>query len=78
MKRSFQHNEFEYKSGSAKKVAPLRSYFSIISEAEPSLNGEKSLKKDFPHTGNPPVFLKKFDSKTSELPVRTWEGVLID
>jgi hypothetical protein len=57
-------------------MAPLRSYFSIISEAEPSSNG-REVWKNTSHTGDPPVFLKKLDSKSSELPVRTLEGVLI-
>lgn len=40
-------------------------------------NGEKSLEKDSSHTGTLPVYLKNYDSKTSELLVRIWEGVLL-
>ncbi len=51
-------------------MAPPRSYFSIIPEAEPSANGEEVEKASLTDD--------QLDSYTSDLLIRIWEGVLID
>ena len=59
IKQEFAKNSLRYRHFTVKKLALLRSYFAIISEAEPSLMGEK-FEKNFSDADGQSAFLKNF------------------